>query len=84
MFLIPAGMLMGARVSTAEWWLWNQVPVTLGNVVGGMIFTGLALYATHGCTEATPRSRGVREQAAGTEGGRRPGGTEGMRRGGFS
>jgi formate/nitrite transporter len=47
MFVIPTGMLMGANVSLAEWWLWNQIPVTIGNLVGGFIFTGLALYITH-------------------------------------
>jgi formate/nitrite transporter len=48
MFLIPTGMLLGAKVSMADWWLWNQIPVTLGNIVGGFVFTGLALYVTHG------------------------------------
>ncbi len=52
MFVIPTGMLMGAKVSVSEWWLWNQIPVTLGNIVGGFVFTGLALYLTH-------RSRGT-------------------------
>ena len=47
MFIIPTGMMMGAKVSFAEWWLWNQIPVTLGNLVGGFIFTGLAIYITH-------------------------------------
>ena len=47
MFVIPAGMLMGAHVSVADWWLWTQIPVTLGNVAGGAIFTGLALQFTH-------------------------------------
>jgi formate/nitrite transporter len=47
MFVIPAGMILGAHVSFADWWLWNQVPVTLGNVIGGLIFTGLALHLTH-------------------------------------
>jgi formate/nitrite transporter len=47
MFAIPPGMLLGAHVSVASWWVWNQIPVTLGNVAGGMIFTGLALYLTH-------------------------------------
>jgi formate/nitrite transporter len=48
MFVIPAGMLFGAHVSFSEWWLWNQIPVTLGNLVGGVLLTGLALYVTHG------------------------------------
>ena len=47
MFIIPTGMLMGAKVTVSDWWLWNQIPVTLGNLVGGFTFTGLALYATY-------------------------------------
>jgi formate/nitrite transporter len=47
MFIIPTGMMMGANVSVSQWWLWNQIPVTLGNLVGGFVFTGLALYLTH-------------------------------------
>jgi formate transporter len=47
MFIIPTGMMMGAHVSVAQWWLWNQIPVTLGNLVGGFVFTGLAIYLTH-------------------------------------
>ena len=48
MFIIPAGMMMGAKVSFADWWVWNQIPVTLGNLVGGALFTGAALYVTYG------------------------------------
>ena len=48
MFVIPAGMMLGAKVSLADWWVWNQIPVTLGNLVGGFLFTGLALYVTYG------------------------------------
>ena len=51
MFIIPTGMMLGAKVTVADWWLWNQIPVTLGNLVGGFLFTGFAIYATH-----TPRS----------------------------
>lgn len=47
MFVIPAGMMLGASISVADWWLWNQLPVTLGNLVGGFGFTGLALYLTY-------------------------------------
>ncbi len=47
MLLGVMGMMMGARVSLSQWWLWNQIPVTLGNIVGGALFTGLALYWTH-------------------------------------
>jgi formate/nitrite transporter len=47
MFLIPCGMMLGAKTTFADWWIWNQIPVTLGNFCGGFLFTGLALYATY-------------------------------------
>jgi formate transporter len=47
MFIIPTGMMMGAKVTVADWWLWNQIPVTLGNIVGGFTFTGLGIYMTY-------------------------------------
>ncbi|HEY1930822.1 MAG TPA: formate/nitrite transporter family protein [Acetobacteraceae bacterium] len=53
MFVIPAGMMMGAKVTVGDWWLWNEIPVTLGNLVGGLLFTGLALYVTYGRDAAT-------------------------------
>ncbi len=46
MFVIPAGMMLGAKTTPETWWLWNQIPVTLGNLCGGLLFTGLALYST--------------------------------------
>ncbi|MGH6674349.1 MAG: formate/nitrite transporter family protein [Xanthobacteraceae bacterium] len=54
MFIIPTGMMLGAKVTVTEWWLWNQIPVTLGNLVGGFVFTGLAFYITHKPRMATP------------------------------
>lgn len=51
MFVIPAGMFLGAPVSMKQWWWWNQIPVTLGNVVAGAIFTGIALWYTYGRKE---------------------------------
>jgi len=56
MFLIPAGMLLGAKATTADWWWWNQIPVTLGNIAGGFLFTGLALYATYRVRSLTSRA----------------------------
>ena len=47
MFIIPTGMMLGAKVSLADWWIWNQIPVTVGNLIGGFIFTGLFLYWTY-------------------------------------
>jgi formate/nitrite transporter FocA (FNT family) len=53
MYVIPAGMMLGAPVSIRQWWIWNQIPVTLGNIIGGAVFTGLALYAAHAVRTAT-------------------------------
>ncbi len=57
MFVIPVGMMLGAHVSAADWWLWNQIPVTLGNLVGGMLCTGLAIYFTHRPATAAPATQ---------------------------
>ena len=54
MFVIPAGMLLGAKVTMQDWWMSNQLPATLGNIIGGVIFTGLALYLTHGRKKSAP------------------------------
>ncbi|MBV8425575.1 MAG: formate/nitrite transporter family protein, partial [Candidatus Eremiobacteraeota bacterium] len=47
MYIMPFAMLMGAQISWAQWWTWNEIPVTLGNFVGGFLFTGLALGWTY-------------------------------------
>jgi len=64
MFVIPTGMLMGAKVTVADWWLWNQIPVTLGNIVGGFVFTALALYLTHKPASPKPAPIAVPMQPA--------------------
>jgi len=47
MFLFPAGLMMGAQFSIADYFWWNEIPTVLGNIVGGLTFTGLTLYSTH-------------------------------------
>ncbi len=64
MFVIPTAMLLGAEIGIEQWLLWNQIPVTLGNVVGGALLTGLLLHfaiapdrETHAtCSEAETRA----------------------------
>src|ERR1700739_2358100 len=53
MYVIPAGMFLGAPVSIGEWWLWNQIPVTLGNIVAGVVLTAGVFYATYHANRAT-------------------------------
>jgi formate/nitrite transporter FocA (FNT family) len=47
MYVIPAGTLLGAPVSIGKWWLWNQIPVTVGNIVAGVVLTAWVFYATY-------------------------------------
>jgi len=47
MFLFPSGLLMGGHFSLMDYLIWNEIPTVLGNLVGGIAFTGLTLYATH-------------------------------------
>ncbi|HVZ30791.1 MAG TPA: formate/nitrite transporter family protein, partial [Polyangiaceae bacterium] len=47
MFLFPSALLMGGKFSIADYFIWNELPTVIGNLVGGITFTGLALYSTH-------------------------------------
>jgi len=47
MYLIPAGMLLGAPVSLSDWWIWNQVPVTIGNILAAVLLTALPLAVSY-------------------------------------
>ena len=47
MFLFPAGLMLHAPFSVSDYIVWNELPTVLGNLVGGLAFTGLTLYATH-------------------------------------
>lgn len=50
MFLFPSAMIMGGNFSIADYFIWNEIPTALGNLVGGLAFTGLTLYSTHART----------------------------------
>lgn len=44
LFVIPAGMMVGADVGVVDWLVWNQVPVLIGNLIGGFFLLGLPVY----------------------------------------
>jgi formate/nitrite transporter FocA (FNT family) len=46
-------MMMGGNFTVGEYLMWNEIPTLLGNLVGGLTFTGLTLYATHVRTGVT-------------------------------
>jgi formate/nitrite transporter len=47
MFLFPSGLMLGGNFSIADYFIWNELPTVLGNIVGGLTFVGLTLYSTH-------------------------------------
>jgi formate/nitrite transporter len=47
MFLFPSGLMLGGNFSVYDYLVWNEIPTVLGNLVGGITFVGLTLYATH-------------------------------------
>ncbi len=50
MFLFPSGLMLGGDFSIADYFIWNEIPTVVGNLVGGIAFVGLTLYATHART----------------------------------
>ncbi|MDX1635871.1 MAG: formate/nitrite transporter family protein [Marinobacter sp.] len=61
MFLFPFGIIVGGNFSVMDYFFWNEIPTVLGNLVGGLAFTGLTLYTTHVRTGA---KRPVKQPAA--------------------
>jgi len=47
MYLFPSALLLGGDFSIADYLIWNEIPVLLGNMVGGFMLTGLPLYLCH-------------------------------------
>jgi formate transporter len=57
-------LLLGAKFSIMDYLIWNEIPTVLGNLVGGLTFTGLTLYATHVRTGAKRNANVVPVKAA--------------------
>jgi formate transporter len=47
MFLFPSALIMHGQFSLKDYFVWNEIPTVLGNMVGGIAFTGATLYSTH-------------------------------------
>lgn len=61
MFLFPFSMIMGGEFALTDYFIWNEIPTALGNLVGGFLLVGLPLYYTH------VRSNKERKAKASTE-----------------
>lgn len=64
MFLFPSALLMGGKFSVMDYLIWNEIPTVLGNLVGGLSFTGLTLYSTHVRTARKRDVQATRVRAA--------------------
>lgn len=47
MFLFPSGIMLGGNFTWFDYLAYNEFPVILGNLVGGLTFVGGMIYATH-------------------------------------
>ncbi|MGH1451625.1 MAG: formate/nitrite transporter family protein [Paracoccaceae bacterium] len=47
MFLFPSGIMLGGEFTWVDYFAYNEIPVVLGNLVGGLTFVGGMIYATH-------------------------------------
>lgn len=57
MFLFPIGLMLGGDFTVGDYLVWNEIPTVLGNLVGGLTFVGLVIYATHAKTAPARRIR---------------------------
>lgn len=62
MFLFPSGLMLGGNFSISDYFLWNEIPTVVGNLVGGLTFVGLTLYSTHARTG--PKRAGLARDTA--------------------
>ena len=47
MFLFPSGIMLGGQFTWFDYLAYNEIPVIIGNLVGGLTFVGAMIYATH-------------------------------------
>lgn len=47
MFLFPPGTMLGGEFTWLDYFAYNEMPVVLGNLVGGLTFVGCMIYMTH-------------------------------------
>lgn len=61
MFLFPSGIMLGGHFTWGDYFLWNEIPTVIGNLVGGLTFVGAMIYATH--YKAAPKPAPVAPRA---------------------
>lgn len=56
MYLFPSGIMLGGHFTWMDYFLWNEIPTVIGNLVGGITFVGLMIYTTHYKPSASRKS----------------------------
>jgi formate/nitrite transporter len=59
MYLFPSGIMLGGKFTWVDYFLWNEIPTVVGNLVGGLTFVGAVIYATH--YKTSPSRKGTYE-----------------------
>jgi formate/nitrite transporter len=68
MFLFPSALIMGGAFSIGDYFVWNEIPTILGNLVGGIMFTGATLYSTHARTAPSRKDRAIASEVSPIQG----------------
>ena len=50
-----AGIMLGGEFTWYDYFMWNEIPTVIGNLVGGLTFVGAMIYATHYKTSQSRR-----------------------------
>ncbi|NDW06262.1 formate/nitrite transporter family protein [Jiella pacifica] len=58
MFLFPSGIILGGQFTWMDYFLFNEIPTIIGNIVGGLTFVGATLYSTHYGTKQARNAAG--------------------------
>ncbi|MDK1385894.1 formate/nitrite transporter family protein [Sinorhizobium sp. 8-89] len=61
MYLFPSGIMLGGQFTWMDYFLWNEIPTVIGNLVGGLTFVGGMIYATH--YKTSPSRKGTEQPA---------------------
>jgi len=52
---LPSGILLGGQFTWGDYFLYNEIPTVIGNMVGGLTLVGAMIYATHYKTSPSRR-----------------------------
>jgi len=67
MYLFPSGLMLGGKFTLLDYFVWNEIPTVIGNLIGGVTFVGAVLYITHHKT--SPSRKAVTQPARATTNG---------------